>query len=97
MGYTPGPWEYSRIGPRTGPVRLTDKTFKITPSAGPAFAYLPEGRDDIQLANSRLISAAPDLLKAVQALLYSMTDEGEHTASAASGLARAALLKAMEP
>ena len=93
-GHTPGPWTASRIGPRTGPVRLTSKTFKITPEGGPSFAYLPEGRDDIQEANARLIAAAPDLLAALQALEYAQTDEGEHTESAAWGIARAAITAA---
>lgn len=60
--HTPGPWSFCRIGARTGPVRMTNKTFVIHPVAGPRFAYLPEGRDDIQEANARLIAAAPDLL-----------------------------------
>ena len=64
--HTPGPWKYRRIGARRGPVRLTDKTFVVTPEGGPAFAYLPEGRDDIQEANALVIAAAPELLEALQ-------------------------------
>lgn len=67
--HTPGPWTHQRIGPRRGPVRLTDRTFIVVPHGGPAFAYLPEGRDDIQAANARLIAAAPDLLAAAERML----------------------------
>jgi hypothetical protein len=34
---------------------------------GPAIAYLPQGREDIQEANAHLIAAAPDMLEALKA------------------------------
>jgi hypothetical protein len=39
------------------------------PLGGPALAYLPEGREDIQEANARLIAAAPELLHSLKNLV----------------------------
>ena len=49
------------------------------PQGGPAIAYLPEGRVDIQAANANLIEAAPDLLAALKEAVanYASCDIGD--------------------
>ena len=84
---TPGPWSSRRIGPRLGPVRLTSKTFVVAPQAGPAFAYLPEGRDDIQEANARLIASAPEMYDFIKRI-----ESGETFGIASPATAARALL-----
>lgn len=72
--HTPGTWRAERMGPISSAVRIySPKAFRIVPTngheaTGPAFAYLPEGRDDVQAANAALIEAAPALLAALERL-----------------------------
>lgn len=64
LTHTPGPWRaiHRRVIERPTHIR---EHFAITPAAGPTFAFLPEGRADIQEANARLIAAAPEMLAAL--------------------------------
>lgn len=64
MSHTPGPWIIKR--PFKGKYR---GDFSVHPESGPSFAYLAQGREDIQSANARLIAAAPDLLEAANKAL----------------------------
>jgi hypothetical protein len=71
--HTPGPWAvtHRRVVERS--VRVAEH-FAIAPQSGPTFAFLPEGRADIQEANARHIAAAPELLAALHSLLISCTE-----------------------
>lgn len=62
--HTPGPWIVERVRAFEHPVRIREH-FAVRNASGPTFAYLPEGRADIQQSNARLIAAAPDLLAAL--------------------------------
>lgn len=76
---TPGPWSQETLGAQLRAVKISgEKARRIMVQGGPAIAYLPEGRKDIQEANAQLISASPDLFEACKAqheaidLLFSM-------------------------
>ncbi len=61
-GFTPGPWTAEEIGATTRAVRIVGKhARRIMVPGGPAIAYLPEGRVDIQEANAALMADAPRL------------------------------------
>lgn len=81
-GHTPGPWLVEKI---------TSDSYYITISPepyGPAVAWLvawlSEGAPDVSEANAHLISAAPDLLEALQKLHAFVEEEAEQRASAGS-------------
>ena len=65
--HTPGPWKYGRFqkGKYRGDFGIAP-TYTNGEISGPIFAYLAQGRDDIQEANARLITAAPDMLPALR-------------------------------
>jgi len=63
--HTPGPWRFTHDRAFEKPIRIREK-FSIVPQGGPAIAFLPEGRIEIQKANSALIAAAPELLELVK-------------------------------
>lgn len=65
--HTPGPWKYGRFqkGKYRGDFGIVP-TLANGENSGPTFAYLAQGRDDIQEANARLITAAPDMLSALR-------------------------------
>jgi hypothetical protein len=64
------------------------------PLGGPALAYLPEGREDIQEANASLIAAAPELLKALKKALNESGCDGDLCCYEWHDVARAAIAKA---
>lgn len=61
--YTPGPWEFIEGDPENGDVYV-----KMDDSHDVYVANM-EGSDYIDHANGRLITAAPDLLEALQKIL----------------------------
>lgn len=69
--HTPGPW---RVGGKGEYLNQLN----IEPCVGVAYGH------DIELiANARLIAAAPELLEALEELLYARTDKSEGMAIAA--------------
>lgn len=97
--FTPGPWTASHLGPMLRAVKIVStRALRIAPIAGPAFAYLPEGREDIQSANADLIAAAPDMFAALEEIervtTCSANCEHDEDDRCPIYLARAALAKA---
>lgn len=46
--HTPGPWTAEQIGPMLHALRIVSPcAIRIAPRSGPAFCYLPEGRQDV--------------------------------------------------
>lgn len=74
--HTPGPWSVVHKRAIERPIHIREH-FAVRPADGPTFAFLPEGRADIQEANARLVAAAPDLLKALKAI-YAYTLPASH-------------------
>lgn len=73
-GHTPGPWEYQELGQQIwaksiGGCKMEESRFMVADIRGWGhLQYLPNG-EEIQDANARLISAAPDLLEALNAIV----------------------------
>jgi len=76
-GFTPGPWTISQHGKRPRAI------FGAT-NALPLAAVFSDGHNESKYANARLISAAPDLLRAATNLLDAVVtqcDYGEGSAT----------------
>lgn len=88
--HTPGPWKQETLGAQLHAVKICgNNARRIVPAGGPALAYLPEGREDIQEANALLMAAAPELLEACEACWPLIAAQ-----SLAGDLLRAAIAKA---
>lgn len=93
--HTPGPWTIGEINRRKQRVDIDalggDPAKGCVRWTALARAYgaddKPEEGSAVMLANARLIAAAPDLLAALQEMLYACTDKAE-------AMTRAAIAKA---
>lgn len=67
--HTPGPWRF--VEPSLLPFRIESPDGEYVTQ----IKYVPSGRAEGEtIANARLIAAAPDLLEAVKALQYVLTE-----------------------
>ena len=88
--HTPGPWHHEADG-HTGAVKTETKQLIAS-----VFGGDPECHEDArQIANARLIAAAPDLLKALRAWVQSTSwDEQTGSMRPVYDLAKAAIARA---
>jgi hypothetical protein len=96
--HTPGPWHYG--GEDEFPNEVFSYDRHATPLAECRYgSHDPRGYDDEDVANARLIRAAPDLLKALQDLFACgmermLMGDGRDDQIAAIAAARAAISRA---
>lgn len=89
--FTPGPWFITGKMTRFVEARIDGGIIQEVAACGPTNA--DGGYGDQQIANARLISAAPDLYEALGKLLVDYINQPEYNASHAL-LAKQALIKA---
>jgi hypothetical protein len=91
--HTPGPWEH-----RSGTILGAHETHPVKSGQGfvasIGFPARETGYSDLQLANARLIAAAPDLLAALEWALAQMEPSMDPDWQAAHAAALEALAKA---
>jgi hypothetical protein len=91
MSHTPGPWVVGNQDPLNFGKQRGNGTEPIGFVYGPSFPERSElGRE--ALSNARLIAAAPELLEALHALLFTADDSPSYDAAITQ--ARAAIAKA---
>lgn len=94
--HTPGPWAITSISRETGAIGIgKDRILIAEAHNGYSFWDVMNGNEPReQLANARLISAAPDLLVALKMLVSNINEFGAVTDGEFIGCAESAILKA---
>jgi hypothetical protein len=93
--HTPGPWiNNGRIGPSDSRLLISANPHRPHKDVGREIAITSHEDPDIELANARLIAAAPDLLAALEEmakdyLIQNNFHEDRNTAAARAAIAKA--------
>lgn len=90
--HTPGPWFITGRMTKYVEARIPGRMIQEVASCGPTAA--DNGYGDQQMANARLIAAAPDLLEALEEIVSAADGDGWCQLDANLRKARAAIAKA---